>query len=215
MSENAPSVGDMMKAAFAVIARHPVAFAAYLAFVLLLGNIGLFTQALDEPYLFMFLPTLLCWLAQFLLFSHLLNGPIRDGLPWRLLPSFVGQAVMVSLAISMAMQIFIVPALLLGARWIAAPSFLMRAEEGAVRSLSLSWQATSGLTMRTTTALFVMVLVSFVLVTVATTISSALGLYEQGIFALLQLVFVGPLALSVALYGLLDRDYDALTDVFA
>jgi hypothetical protein len=152
------------------------------------------------------------FVGQYLLFETMLrNAQLlpRDGS--RRFFRFTGLAFVVLFAVLLATQLFVIPGIIVGAKWIMAPSLLVAGRHGVFGSLGESWSLTKGNTLPIALAAVALVLVGFVGGAVAAVIPGP----DLGGLILLHggnLLLVG---LSVTVYRRLNQDGLDLSEVFA
>ncbi|MFC3099666.1 hypothetical protein [Altererythrobacter lauratis] len=131
---------------------------------------------------------------------------------------FLGLAVLTFLGVAIGFVMLVIPGLIIGARWLMAPSIYVDQGRGVFEAMRESWHRTLGNTGQIMLAL-ILVLVVIVLA------SAALGgmfffATENGPVAFLVEAVVSEvfavilLALSVATYGLLSGQSEKLASVF-
>jgi len=214
------SIGELMTASFAELTASRREIAAYLGVFLLVDIAGALLPAplawLGSGWLLVFGGY---FIAQYLLYRTMLRRAGHAGADNRLhIVRFVAMAFVIGLALAFAINLFLIPAIVLAARWIAAPCYVVAADKGPIAAMGESWSVTSGNTLPLSLAFSVLVLVSFALVV-------AFGLVEGALEAILgtQLelnlaMHVLPLllmGLSVASYRRLNHEGTELAAVFA
>ena len=155
--------------------------------------------------------------AQALLFDALFGGR------WVLLERrsrpyfrFAGMFIVVALAISIASSLFVIPAFILGGRWIAAPSYLVAGQPGTFSSLAQSWRRSEGNTFVLGLSVFLLALFWVLALFMVGQIEGALGWTSRLLGA--QFIFSGTLpfvCMSVAVYRLLNGEKNEIVEVFA
>ncbi|MEO0907797.1 MAG: hypothetical protein AAFY07_09745 [Pseudomonadota bacterium] len=128
-------------------------------------------------------------------------------------------AVILGLAISIGMNFLIVPGLILAAKWVMAPSFLVAQERSFFDAMGDAWHASSGNSWQLTGAFTVLCVIwsvafSFLvtLIRIGDTVGPArINAFEWLTFHILPVLLLG---LSVAAYRLLAEDDTSLVEVF-
>lgn len=133
---------------------------------------------------------------------------------------FVGLAALIIVPIMLGLALLVLPGLFLVARYIAAPAFIVARGEGVLAAIGSSSQSVRGNTAKVAGA----VVVLFLIVSVLSTITSAIGGGLSGFASfrgagpvdmietqLLPLLLLG---LSVASYELLGPEDTSIEDVF-
>jgi hypothetical protein len=157
------------------------------------------------------------FLAQYLLYRAMLRRAGHAEGSLRIF-RFVLMSFVIAVALMFAANLFFIPAILLAARWIAAPCYIVAADKGPISSLGESWTATSGNTLPLSLAFTALLLIFAVLVALFGMVEAAIGrvLGTELAIALpahfLPLLLMG---LSVASYRRLNQEGTELAAVFA
>lgn len=131
---------------------------------------------------------------------------------------FMAMAAVIGFVIAFASNLFVVPAILIAARWIVAPCYLVGTDRGVFAALGDSWSATDGNTLSISlafSALFLIFVAMFMaLGTANALLPDALGasLVAGTGLHLLPLLLMG---LSVTTYRRLNDEGHELSAVFA
>jgi hypothetical protein len=131
---------------------------------------------------------------------------------------FIALAIVIGFALMFAVYLFVIPAIILAARWITAPCVLVASERGLFDTLGDSWKATSGNTLPLSLAFTAMFLIFMVLSVAISTLEAALdGMAGSNVtisigYHFLPLLLMG---LSVATYRRLEGADRSLAEVFA
>lgn len=131
---------------------------------------------------------------------------------------FVAMAIVIGFALTFAVYLFVIPAIILAARWITAPCLLVATERGLFDTLGDSWKSTSGNTLPLSLAFTAMFLIFLALSAVVTPLEAVLRSATDSDLRLslsyhfLPLLLMG---LSVATYRRLEGADRALSEVFA
>jgi hypothetical protein len=157
------------------------------------------------------------FLGQYLLYRAMLRraGHTAGGIR---IFRFVGMAIVIGFGLLFASYLFLIPAIVIAARWIAAPCYLVATDRGVFASLGESWSASSGSTLALSLAFTAMVLIFFALLVAFTAAGAAIkGLLGPALSFgftahLLPLLLMG---LSVAAYRRLNEEGVELAAVFA
>lgn len=129
---------------------------------------------------------------------------------------FAGMFLVVVLAISIASNLLVIPAFILGGRWIAAPSYLVAGQSGTFSSLAESWRRSEGNTFVLGLSVFLLALLWLFALFIVGQIEGVLGWTSRLLGA--QFIFSGSLpfvCMSVAVYGLLNGEKNQIVEVFA
>lgn len=211
------STRDLIAGSFAVLGRNWRLIALLLAVLFALFFATDVSPAPADAILATL--TLVAFFAgEYLLFQAMLReerySPVGDRLR---IFRFVGLAIMVSLGVSLAMNLLVIPGIILGARWIMAPSFLIASERGAFASLGESWSATSGNTLAISLAATALIALVFLMLVVAGAFEEMLPwrmMETVSVFILYICPSVLLMGLSVAVFERLSTEGAALSDVF-
>jgi hypothetical protein len=129
---------------------------------------------------------------------------------------FTGMGFLVFFGVLFAMYLFIIPGIIVGARWMMAPSILVATRHGAFAALGESWSLTRGNTLPIALAFVVLALIGFIAVSVAAgVLGAAVGAERLVSSLLIHGVNVLLVGLSVAVYRRLNDQGDELVAVFA
>jgi hypothetical protein len=215
------SLGELITASFAELAASRREVLAYLGVFLLADVLGSLApewlSSIEE------IGSLVVFggffFAQYLLYRAMLRHAGHDGAKGRIhIFRFVVMAFVITIGIIFASYLFVIPAIMLAARWIAAPCYVVAADKGPISSLRESWSATRGNTLPLSLAFAALVLLFLVLLAMFEALESALedGLGVQLALTLslhfLPLLLMG---LSVATYRRLNQEGAELAAVFA
>lgn len=131
---------------------------------------------------------------------------------------FIAIAIVIGLALLFASYLFLIPAIIVGGRWVTAPCYIVATDKGVFASLGESWSATSGNTLPMSLAFLAMVLIFGVALVVFGAIAAAI----EGMLGVdLTFGFVGHflslllMGLSIAAYRRLNDEGVELAAVFA
>jgi hypothetical protein len=215
---NKLSTGELIRAALEELTENRREVLLYLGAFLVVDIAGaLITRAVGDVA---GLGTLLVlpgyFLAQYLLYRVMLRRAGHAGGDGRMrIFRFVALAVVIGFCLLLALYLFVIPAIVLACRWIAAPCYIVAADKGVSASLGESWSATRGNTLPLALAFTCLVLLFVVL-------STTVGAMIQGVLGngvafgvtghFLPLLLMG---LSVAAYRRLDGEGVELAAVFA
>ncbi|MEO9463237.1 MAG: hypothetical protein ABJ242_10935 [Marinomonas sp.] len=156
--------------------------------------------------------------AQNRLYQILLRNsgvPVPPGLrTFRLL----GMALVIGIALSFASNFFILPALVLGAKWIMAPSVLVaNAKSGIFSALGESWTASDGNTLQLTLAFaavfsfWAILIIAIGSITDATNLAAGYNFFTALTIYILPIFMMG---LSVAAFRQLTSGTADIAEVF-
>ncbi len=142
--------------------------------------------------------------------------------------SFFGMAIILGLAIMVGFNVFWIPGILLGAKWVMAPCYLVAGKGNLFDAIGEAWRASDGNTLSMSlayTAIGVIGIVVFWGVIVVATLTGStffesndmVGNPIAGLFFSfsLNVVPIMMMALSIAAYRLLSDEMEDLTEVFA
>lgn len=215
------SAGELIGAAFEELARSRREVLIYLG-AFLLADIAGGLASIAVPGIDGVIGLILFggyFVAQYLLYRIMLRraGHPVDG-RMRIF-RFVGMAIVIAFALLFASNLFLIPAIIVAARWIAAPCYLVATDKGVFASIGESWSVTSGNTLPLSLAFTAMVLTFGVVAGVL----GAVGAAFEGLLGIerLSFGFVGHflplllLGLSVATYRRLNDEGVELAAVFA
>jgi len=221
LESKALSAGELIGAAFEELARVRREVLIYLG-VFLLADIAGAVDSTAVPGIGGLASLVLFggyFVAQYLLYRVMLRraGHAVDG-RFRIF-RFVGMAIVIAFVLMFATSLFVIPAIIVGARWIAAPCYLVATDKGVFASIGESWSVTRGNTLPLSLAFTAMVLIfgvaAVALGAVGAAFEELLGL-ERLSFAfashVLPLLLLG---LSVATYRRLNDEGVELAAVFA
>ena len=131
---------------------------------------------------------------------------------------FVGMALMIGIALLFAANLFLIPAIVLAARWIAAPCYVVAADKGAIAAIGESWSVTNGNTLSLSLAFTALALVFFALfvgfAAVESVAQTVLGT-RLGFGLAMHVLPLLLMGLSVAAYRRLNHEGKDLAAVFA
>jgi hypothetical protein len=171
-----------------------------------------------------FLVMLIGIAGQYVLFERILNGRGRDvGEIGRKLPGFFGLALVTYLAVGFATMWFLIPGLILGARWLLCPSVYATDEEGIFASIGKSWNLVRGNTVIVSVVLAVCILGVLLLGSMLTAaggfvddvIGSGRLLRNVGASILAECFTLTLLSLSIGTFELLRPEEEEITRVFS
>jgi hypothetical protein len=214
------TTGELIRETFGVLRDNARAVLIYLAAMITM-NVLADANGIEEAEGVLSLARIVAFLvAQYLLFESLLRN--AQALPQeakRRMFRFAGQAFVVLFCVMMAANFFIVPAIILGSRWITAPSLLVTGRGGVFGSLGESWRETSGNTVPLSFASFLLVLLGIGIATVASVVSVAARAIFDTSLVVGEIWMLGSnlmlVGLSVAAYRRLDGETGELAAVFA
>ena len=159
------------------------------------------------------------FLGQYLLYRALLRHAglmVEDG-PIRVF-RFFGMALVLGMAIYLASAFFVIPGLILAAKWVMAPAYLVAGSRGTFESIGDSWRASSGNTLALVVAFGLLGIAYLFLVGMAGAFGALSGLDQvadnlsvQLALHCLPLLLMG---LSVTAYRTLNDEPERLAEVF-
>lgn len=131
---------------------------------------------------------------------------------------FLGMALVIGIALSFASNIFIIPAIILGAKWIMAPSVLVaNTKSGIFSAMGESWTASDGSTLQLSLAFMAVFLIWGALIVAMGAFTEAADLAAGYNFFTALTIYVLPImmmGLSVAAFRKLNGGVDEIADVF-
>ena len=98
------------------------------------------------------------FVGQYLLYRTMLRRAGHPASGLRIF-RFVGMAILIGFSVLFASYLFLIPGIVVGARWIATPCYLVATDKGVFASLGESWSATKGNTLPLSLAFTAMVLI--------------------------------------------------------
>ncbi len=164
------------------------------------------------------LMTVLYFFAQYRLYQLLLDhhGLLEDDS--LRIASFFGMALVIGIALGFASNFLLLPAIILGARWIIAPTYLVAGHgKGVFTAMGESWDTTSGSTLALSLAYFAIWFVWLFILGAAGNAEESLDLPSASnplVAITMHLLPVTLMGLSVAAYRILNETEETLTNVF-
>ncbi len=131
---------------------------------------------------------------------------------------FIGMAVVVLIAVMFGYVLLIIPGLIIGSKWLAAPCYLIASDRGTFGSLRASWEAARGRTRPIAFAALVIIIGGIILLGIVGGITDQIigGTLDQLQVSLgSQILWVTMVAFSVTVYGMINDDQDVIAEVFA
>lgn len=123
------------------------------------------------------------------------------------------QAIIIGLCTAVGFLLLILPGLIFGARWAAAPAFLIAEKRGTIEAMSASWDAVRGGTTSVVLAYLIGVVVIFVLTLFPVQIGMGIvSIFFENLVSNIGTVLT--VALGVFLYGRLHGDSERISQVF-
>jgi hypothetical protein len=208
------STGELISGAFAELGESKREVAMYLG-AFLLANIANELEPGDA----LNLATLVGYfVAQYWLFRVILRkaGFAADG-PFRVFHLF-GMAIVIGAPVWIGAMFLFVPGIILAAKWVMAPSFLVATDKGVFDSMGASWSTSNGYTLQLSLAFTALFLIFFVLIGIVSVVDAQLEeivgkkLLSGWTTHFLPLLLMG---LSVTAYRQLQQAGQTLSDVFA
>lgn len=215
--------GELISGTFAVISAARREIGIYLAVFAGLGlltSVDLIDGLISVASFFLYFPAQY-WLCQ----QMLARSGMGHHNQFRVFSLFF-MAILLGIGISIGMNFFWVPGIILGAKWVMAPSFLATDEGNLLDAIGASWRASEGNTLSLTlafTAIGAIGAAAFWAVVIAGGVSDRIfsgGSFVSGplggIFLSLSLnaVPIAMMALSVASFRALSDDTESLAAVF-
>lgn len=161
--------------------------------------------------------------AQHWLYERMLaKAGLLDAPGWRIL-QFIALAILLGFPIILGANIFVVPGIILAAKWIMAPTYLVATGRGVIEAASDSWRASDHNTANIALAFCLMFLLWVLLVAVVGGVTGAIVRFNSGLVEPseilsglwihgLPLLLMG---LSMAAYRCLNHEGAQLAKVFA
>lgn len=216
IQEKRVTTGELMGGAF----RHLAGVRKELLIYFIVFSAVTFLPLYDFSFgwVFMILGGILYFVAQYLLYRAMLRnaGLAHDG-GFRVL-QFIVMAVVLSIPISIGFNLFWIPGLLLMAKWIMAPAFLVAQTHNPFKAMGQSWNASEFNTLHLTLASGLMCIIwfiSFVALMLIWDLAGTTSDEISGFFLWMHILPVLLGGLSVSAYQLLSDDTSSLTEVFA
>ncbi len=213
--------GDVMAGTFALLRQNWRSVLIYLA---AMGAINAVTTGLASlsPVLegvFGVATVFAGFAAQYLLFRAMLRqgGQMGGDARFKYF-QFIGMAIIVLFAVMFGYVLLVIPGLIIGSRWLAAPCYLIATDRGTFGSLGASWEAVGGRTTPIAFAALVIIIGGAVLLGA---VGGVIGQVTGGALAQLQvslgfqIFWAVMIAFSVGVFGLINDDKDAIAEVFA
>ncbi len=210
-------VGPLLAGTFSELAAIPGPLLLYLGTFFGLGLLGRLASWLNG--LTALAAVVAYFVGQYLLYRLLLrrSGLMVDDGPFRVF-RFFGMALVLGVAIYIASVFFVIPGLILAAKWVMAPSYLVAGSRGTFAAMGESWRASGGNTLALAVVLFVLVVLYLFIIGVGGGIGSISGPGGlMGNFATQLTLHCLPLllmGLSITAYRALNDEPERLADVF-
>lgn len=199
------SVGDLLTGSFEVLVRIKRELAIYLGAFLVASIVADGSALLRGPIAIA--STVGYFVGQYWLYRAALNkaGVMYD--PRFKVFSFFAMALILIIPISIGLNFLIVPGLLLAAKWVMAPTFLVSEERNLFEAIGDSWRASENNTLSLTAAFFVLCVIWIGIVAITSALAGVIG------FGIRQAVSVATFhVLPMLLLGLSVTSYRALGD---
>ncbi|MBV7259735.1 hypothetical protein [Erythrobacter crassostreae] len=219
------TTGQLIGGTFDVLASSSREIAVYVA---VFAGMGLLLAIDSVEGLVSTLSFLLYFPAQYWLCRRmLLRAGLNHSDQFRVFSLF-GMAVLLGLALMVGFNIFWIPGIILGAKWVMAPSYLTTRDGNLFDAIGDAWRASDGNTLSLSLAytavgaigLFVfwgVIIAASLTETVIADGSSLVSGPAAGLFlsVSINVLPIMMMALSVASYRLLSDEMEDLTEVFA
>lgn len=158
------------------------------------------------------------WVAHYWLFQQLMkrHGIVEDD-RFRVFQLFF-MALLIGIAAGFATNFLVIPGVILMAKWIMAPAFLVARDRSLFQAMGDSWRASDGSTLQLSLAVFVILFGWLIAYGAVSGLAGALGRNSPltvltGLaLHILPIVMMG---LSVAVYRILTEPTSEVADVFA
>lgn len=169
-------------------------------------------------WIFMLLAFLLYFPAQYYLYRTMLAkaGMLKDD-GWRVIEFFV-MALVLIIPISIGFNIFWIPGLILVAKWLMAPTYLVAGERNLFEAIGDGWRASDGNTLNLTIAVVLMGVVWTIAAVPLVLFWTAANAGQSVMVSMLLWMHIAPVllaGLSVSAYRQLSDDTAKLSEVFA
>ncbi|WP_340586228.1 hypothetical protein [Erythrobacter alti] len=218
IQEKRVDLGLLIRDSFAVLASVKREVALYLGGLLALALLAEINSQVRGIVAIVSL--LVFFLGQYFLYQAILRkaGLLQDDR--KRIFGFVGMTLMLGFAIYVGFAFLVIPGLLLGAKWIMAPTYLVARDRNVFEAIGDSWRASEF----NTGQLVVGYLVFWVLWTVVFIALAGIGeaILPSGggsqsalAWLAMHLLPVAMMGLSIATYRQLSDDTNSLTQVFA
>lgn len=157
--------------------------------------------------------------GQYLLFRAMLlqSRLIGRDMPFKVF-RFMGMALVAVVGVMFGYVLLVIPGLIIGSRWLAAPCYLIATDRGTFGSLGASWEAAGGRTTPIAFAALAIIIGGAVLLGV---VGGLLGQFTSGMLEQVQvslgfqIFWVVMMACSVTVFGMVNEDGDRIADIFA
>lgn len=218
-------LGELLSASFEVLAAAWRPIAIYLGAFAALGLLLSFNAITTIVSVIAFVAY---FPAQYWLYREVLSkmGMSYDA-SFRVFSLFF-MSCLLGMGIGAAMNLFYIPGIILGAKWIMSPTYLVRGEGDLIQCIGASWRASKDNTLALSLAFTIMVVIGgllFPLLFAVMDLTDGAGIGGMGfidnpfsgvVFSLaLNVVPVLLMSLSVASYRLLADDTQEVAEVFA
>ena len=202
-------MGELVPGAFATLGAIKRELAIYF---LVFGGLNLVEEVM--PGIPVIVGFVLYWLGHYLLFQALMreNGWLEDDR--KRVFRFFGMACLIAIAIAIGLNFLIIPGIILGAKWIMAPAFLVARDRGVFAALGDSWEASSGNTMHLSLAYAIIGgawALGLAMLGAVVDGTSAKSIVIGTYFHFLPVLMMG---LSIYAYGVLAQPSNSLVEVF-
>ncbi|WP_271077628.1 hypothetical protein [Aurantiacibacter sp. MUD61] len=215
LQEKRANVADLLGGTFrelgAIRRELAIYFVIFAALTLLpVNRIGLgllFTLALFVGY----------FVGQYMLYQAMLRkaGMLHDS-GWRII-EFGVMAVLLAIPISIGLNLFVIPGLILIGKWIMAPTFLVARRQNLIEAIGDSWRASDNNTVHLTLAATLVCTVWIIAFAVLAALADFTGAYfaDDLVWLWMHVLPVLLAGLSMAAYKQLSDETAALYEVFS
>ncbi|MBH5322846.1 hypothetical protein [Aurantiacibacter sediminis] len=215
IQEKQANVGELLGGAFRALGTIKRELAIY--FLIFAALTLLPTNSLIPDFLFMLAVLAGYFVAQYMLYQAMLRkaGMMHDS-GWRTV-EFAVLAVLLSIPISIGLNFFVIPGLILIGKWIMAPTFLVARRQNLIEAIGDSWRASYNNTVHLTLAATLICTVWIIAFGVLTALAELAGIYftDDLIWIWVHVLPVMLAGLSMAAYEKLSDETATLSEVFS
>lgn len=216
VDERRTTVGELLGGTFAELAAIRRELAIYFGVFLVAGIVA----GLELP--FMWVVSIMAFVGyfvgQYMLYRAMLE---RAGMAYdqrTKVPGFFLMAVVLGMPLYVAFALLVVPGIILGAKWVMAPTFYVAREENPFEAIGRSWKASGHNTVHLSLAFAALLLLWLAVFMLLSSLSAAAST-TFGVSALawlgIHLLPVLLMGLSMAAYRRLSDEVSSLEDIFA
>lgn len=210
------TIGRLLTDTFAELASIPRELAVYFA---VFAGAALVAEFVSATYVLIAVAAFFGYfVGQYYLYRALLDRAGVAGAPFSKVLGLFGMALILIFPIMIGFNLFYIPGLLLAAKWVMAPSFLVAEDRDLFKALSDSWQASNNNLVALSLSFAILVTawsVGFIPVFALSTALPGTGFgFGWMVWAYMHVLPVLLMGLSVAAYRALADDDNSLVAVF-